>query len=198
MTYNDLQAAVSAYFHRSDLLVRMPAFIKLAEASLFRELNIKALGASLSGTTTNGLITLPADFKAVVRLTVTSGGVESALLYLPAQDGYVAQGSTPDSYAIEGNTLRLFPFAGTGTAYTLYYTPNIQALSGTVTTNWLLDNAFDLYLYATALQVAADLRDAAETAKLTPIVGSLIDSVRRLSERLGQPTMGGLQIRVRR
>jgi len=62
MTYATLQTDVADYLHRDDLTAKMPTFVAQAEAMLFRELNLKNLETSVTGTTTDGLITLPTDF----------------------------------------------------------------------------------------------------------------------------------------
>ena len=114
-----------------------------------------------------------------------------------AQD-YTPTGQVyPEQYALESNQLRIWG-AYTGQAYKLYYTPNLAALSDSNTTNWLDTNAPDLYLYATALEAAKYIRDQQEVANLTPMVAALIDSIRRASERKGQPSTGSLQIKPRR
>lgn len=198
MTYTELQTELAAYFKRSDLTSRIVSAIGMAEAFLFREVSAKSISDTVPGTTTGGLITLPSDFDSVIRLTVTIDGVERNLDYVSSPDDYVGGTNTPYAYSFQGNQLRLFPNVGTGQAYTLYYTPKLQSLSGTVSTNWLLENAQDLYFYAAALQVATVLNNSVEVAKLTPIVSDLLVSTRNYAERFGQPKASRLQIKVRR
>ena len=78
------------------------------------------------------------------------------------------------------------------------YFPGVSALSNSNTTNWLETNAPDLYFYATALEAARDIRDQQEVVNLAPMVAGLIESIRRASERKGQPSTGSLQIKPRR
>lgn len=194
MTYATLKTDVAEYMHRSDLGTIMPTLIRRAEAYLFRELSVKALATSVSGTTTGEYATLPADFQSMVKVTVTYGSTEYTLDY--KSESQVSSTSVPTSYALENNQIRIFG-AGTGQAYKLYYIPKITALSDSNTTNWLLDNAEDLYLYATAKEAAKHLRDEAQAQVLDGYIGPLLDSVRRLSERKGQPANGSMQIKVR-
>ena len=198
MTYADLQTAVINYFKRGDISGRVPVWIEFAEAYLFRELAIKSTATSAQVTTTGGLITLPTDFHDVVRLTTSVNGIEYNLDYVTAPDDYTQTGQQPKYYTIEGETFRVFPDAGDGTSFKLYYLPEIGNLSGSLTTNWLLENAEDLYLYSTALQGAVEMKNAGETEKLRAIVAELLDSVRRYAERAGQPMSGRLQVKPRR
>jgi len=196
MTYATLQSAIAGYMHRSDLAAKIPTFISVAESSMFRDLDIKNLQVSVTGATTGAYVTLPVDFGSVVRLTVTYGGRERNLDYKAVPDASTATSPTPSLYSLENNKLIIWG-AGTGQSYTLYYTPSLQPLSDTNPTNWLLENARDLYLYASCLEAAKNIRDDNEVQKLTSMVAPLIASVQRHSERRGQPTGGSLQIKPR-
>lgn len=88
--------------------------------------------------------------------------------------------------------------AGDGEEFRLYYTPDIQELSVSVPTNWLLANAYDLYLQASLAEAFRYTRNDAELAKCEGKIPALLESARRYSERRGQPSSGSLQIKVRR
>lgn len=196
MTYATLKSDVADYLHRSDLSTSMSKFVALAESAMFREFQVKDLATSVTGTTTGEYAALPADFGSVQRVTVVSGSVEYSLDY--KSQNYTPTGqSRPTQYSLESNQLRIWG-ASTGQAYKLYYVPVMIALSDTNTTNWLLTNAPDLYLYATALEAAKYIKDAQEVSLLTPMVSQLIDSIRRQSESKGQPVTGSMQIITRR
>lgn len=197
MTYSTLKSDIAAYLHRNDLTVVIPTFISLAEAAMFRELDIKSTEVSAAGTTTGGYGTLPLDFSSISKISVSYQGSSRLLDYAP--QGWIPSDvdAFPKYYTLETDRIRIYG-ASDGQAYTLYYKPVISPLSDTVTTNWLLDNAPDLYLYSSCLEAANYIRDAAETQKLQGIVNMLLDSVRRASERKGQPSSGSLQIKVRR
>jgi len=197
MNYTELKAQVASYLHRTDLTAQIPTFIALAEAYLFRELHIKEMQVSIVGSTTGGYADLPADFGSVSRVSVTYGGVARSLDYISLADVSTSTNAAPAFYSLENNKLRIWG-AGDGQAYTLYYIPAIQNLSDIVSTNWLLENAPELYLDASCLQGAKFVRNDAEVAKLTGNIALSIDSVKRFSERRGQPATGSMQIKVRR
>lgn len=195
MTYSELKTAIADFLHRTDLTAAIPQFIERAEAALFREINIKDLRVSVAGTTTGQYATLPADFGEVVRVTCDYLGKEYDLDYGSQPVDYTV--TAPKYYALENNKLRLFG-TSTGQAYTLFYTPKIAALSDSNTTNWILTNAPDLYLYASSLEAARYTRNAELEDRLGGMVAPLVDSIKRYTERRGQPTNGSLQIRPRR
>lgn len=196
MSYSTLQTDVADYLHRTDLTTQLPSFVTLAEAVLFRELSIRDMAVSTDLTTTGEYCNLPADFGDVVKLTVTYGGTETPLDYMSPAYSWTGT-ARPESYTLDNNKIRIFG-ASTGFAFKLYYKPKIQALSVSNTTNWLLENAYDLYFYATALEAAKYTRDGQLMADLMPTVGALLDSVRRASERKGLPATASLQIKPRR
>ena len=198
MTYTTLKTAIAENMHRTDLTTKIPDFIALAETFMFRELNIRDLETSTTGTTTGGLITLPADFAYLVKVTTTYGGREYTLDYGGDPRAETATSGLPYGYVMESGGLRLYPEAGTGYAYKIYYGADVAPLSGSVSTNWLLDNAYDLYLHASLVEAHRYSQDNEMVSLMTGLVNGLVDSVRRLIERKAQPSRGGLQIKPRR
>ena len=195
MNYTTLQSTIVDWMHRTDLASKVPTFIELAEAYLFRELNVDSLETSITGTTSGSLITLPADVSTVNRITVDYAGRAMPLDYNSQPHNYVRSG-VPLSYWDESGGLRL-DSGGTGYAYTLYYTPSIQALSDANPTNWLLSNAPDLYLSTSQLEAAKFVQDDRIIALMQGAIPPLLDSVQRFTTRVGQPNRGGMQIKPR-
>lgn len=198
MNYSELKTAVTGFLHRTDLGGEVGNFIARAEATLFRELDIKATELAVTGTTTGAVIPLPAGFDRVTRVSITVGGRESSLDYFPKPEEDISTGSTPGFFSMDQNTLRLHDAPGSGYAYKLYYIPVIAPLSESVTSNWLLANAEDLYMYAAALEGARHVRNAALIDRLEALVPPLLDAVRRADERRAIPLGGALRIKPRR
>lgn len=206
MNYAALKTAITGYLHRGDLSTVVEDKIALAEAMLFRELEIPATETEVTGTTSGGTITLPVDFGRPVRLTIVVGSVTYTLDYYSAA---VEQSTTgvPSSYRIEQDQIVLQDAPADAYGYTLVYIPDLSPLSGTNTSNWLLAHHPDLYLYAGALECARHVRNDREIDKLTkllegdPAVPSkpgLLDSVRSKVKRRTLPARGPLQIKPRR
>lgn len=194
MTYTELQARADSYMHRTDLATLWPTFIANAEAVMFRELDLREMELSVTGTAVSGFITLPADFGVMGRLTVTVGGNETNVDYNNRTDTYPT--TNPLTYSQENNKLRLFPTA-TNQVYTLYYTANLAPLSVSTATNWLSINASDLYMYAACLEAAKWIRDGDQMTILAQMVSGLIESVRNLSKRRAKPNRGGLRLKIK-
>jgi len=193
MNYATLQTDVASYLHRTDLTAFLPGFVERAEAFLFRELPIKDLTTKVAGTTTGEYFTLPSDLGSISKVTVTIGSSEVALDYMAQPVSYST--TYPEFYSFDNGQGRIW--GASGQAYTLYYTPNITALSGSNTSNWLLVNAQDLYFYAVALEAARYTRNTAEVDRVSALLPALLDSVRSFNTRRGIPSSGSLQIRAR-
>lgn len=198
MTYATLQTDIADNLHRTDLTTKIPGFISRAEAFMFRELNVRDLETSATGTTAAGLITLPTDFAYLVKITTTYGGREYTLDYAADPRAETATSGLPYGYTMESGSLRIYPQASTGFAYKIYYGAEVSPLSDSNTTNWLLDNAYDLYLQASLAEAHRWTQDTAEEAKANALIAPMVDSVRRLIERKAQPGRSGLQIKPRR
>jgi hypothetical protein len=196
MTYQELQASIATYMHRTDLSAVIPTFIQLAEGYLFREISPPETEIVATGVTVGGYAVLPAGFGALQRLTITSGGITRALEYIALANVGTEVQQSPGYYTFEAGKLRIYGTSD-GQPYTLHYLPGMGALSDTNTSNWLLANAPDLYLYASCLECAKYVRDDQEGVKLQTLVTAAIDSVRRTAERKGIPASGPLQIKVR-
>jgi hypothetical protein len=196
-TYATLQDAVASYLHRTDLAALIPNFISLAEATLLREISIPETEASVDGVTVGGYALLPNDFGTLSKLAITYAGATRLLDYIALADVSTATDANPGYYSFQNGKLRIYG-TGSGQAYTLYYIPAIVPLSTINTSNWLLQNAPDLYLYASAMEATKHLRDDDHTQRLFGMVQALLDSVRRMAQRKGVPIGGRLQIKTRR
>ncbi len=63
--YSTLQSAVSRWLARADLALSIPDFITLAEARINLDLRTSSQQAQVSGTSSAGVIALPASCKQV-------------------------------------------------------------------------------------------------------------------------------------
>lgn len=196
MTYSELKSNIATYLHRSDLTSVIPAFIQLAEGALFREISPPETEIVVTGATVSGYAVLPADFGTLQKLTITANGMTRNVEFIALANVGTETDAAPGYYTFEAGKLRIYG-TSTGQAYTLHYMPQMQPLSDSNTSNWLLANAPDLYLYSSCLEGAKYIRDDQEGVKLQTLVTAAIDSVRRMAERKGIPSGGPLKIKVR-
>ena len=196
-TYSTLVTDVGAFLHRTDLISRVPNFIAWAEVNLFRELSVKELMTSAEITTASESANMPTSVNSISKVTISFNGTRYDLDYSGVPLSFTDATPAPSCYSFENNAIRI-PGAADGTVATVYYTPKIDALSDSNPSNWILENAYDLYLLASTLEGSRYARNFPEVDRLEPLVASKLDAVKRYAERRGQPSMSGMQIKPRR
>lgn len=176
-TYTALKSEIAAFTHRSDLTAYLDTFIQFAEARLNRDLRVSQQETILTETATQ-FITLPADFLAVRVLSKLSNPVQELKYITPAEMDRIADGSsTLNYYTILGDSIKLQ--AASSTDVELTYYAKVPALSGTVSTNWVLDTHPDVYLYACLLEAYNWTQNEAQANKYATLYMSGIDTIRR-------------------
>jgi hypothetical protein len=142
-TYATLSAALQTWAERTYTQAQVDEFIMLAEANFNRRL--AGYQRQVTGTIalTNGVGTLPTGFLRFISVAYTGGDA-----------------CTATDFSISGNQIT--------TALTSYssldvtYAASLAGLSGTNSTNWLLDLAPDAYLFmCRAMQLAFEEDPAA-------------------------------------
>ena len=156
-TYAALQAAVADYLARSDLTTQIPDFITLNESRLNKILRTRFQETVASVTIDAVTEALPADFLEA-RTFVLSSSPNVVLEFMAPTDleTTYASGTTgkPLNFAIIGSNFKFGPSPDSTYTASLTYYAKIPALSVSNTTNWLLTNYPDLYLYGTLMEAA--------------------------------------------
>lgn len=149
-TYAILKSDVADWLLRDDLVNVIPSFVRLCEANIRRDVRVRAQEVAADVTITNGAGTLPDGFIEARRITLDSAS-DYALTFMVPQVMYAsrlyAETGTATAYAIEGDSLVLRP-KGSSTAK-VGYIKAFDALADESDTNWLMANAYDIYLYGT-------------------------------------------------
>ena len=178
--YTDLKASVADWLHRSDLTAQIVDFITLAESRINRDLNSRLAeeDASLMGTIGVRTIALPSDFIHPLGLWLTTYSPREPMVYkIPEKLTVSTTNGNPRYYTIDGANIAFeFPLDLAYT-YTLRYKSG-YVLSGSATTNWLLTNHPDVYLYASLIESAVYVRDAAQIPVWTNLYQEALAGVR--------------------
>lgn len=155
-TYDDLVAAVGRWIKRNDLTANIPDFITLFEARANRVLRTESQRTSTTIAVANNLAPLPAGYLEAITV---GDGTDESLFLTPLQYG----ASQPNSgfYAIDGGNIRV---SGNTGNLSLSYYAKFPALGPTTTTNWLLDNAPDAYLFGALVEAEPFLYNDARMA----------------------------------
>lgn len=165
-TYADLQASVAAWLHRTDLTQIIPDWIRMAESRANRSLKLRVMEteASLPFPPGGRTVGVPEGFVEPIAMWFQpdASATRSALVFVQPQDMSVSQApGTPSYWTIDADTVALDrPMVSPLSIMTMRYR-RAFSLSETDTTNWLLTNHPDIYLYGTLLESAPYIRDDA-------------------------------------
>lgn len=150
--YASLQTSVANWLHRTDLTSLIPDFIALAESKLSSDIDSRSMETRVNLTTTanNAYVTLPTDMLEMRRLQVVTSYNVTLQYRTPdeiAQEFPTNQTGTPTCFAVVGGQIQLAPIPDSAYTLELVYVQRIPALSNTNTTNWLVTNWPNAYLY---------------------------------------------------
>lgn len=195
-SYSSLKRSIYSWLHRSDLDDVIPDLVTLAEVDFNRNLRINAMETSVTGTVTADSIPIPSDLIDLKRLFLTVAGSEIDLLYASNQQVGLFAGSSsiPQFYTEQGNQYVLGPEPDGQYSYTMLYYKKIDALSDSVTTNWLLQNAPDLYLFGALLKAAPFINDDERIATWQAFYERAKDEIQKMDDEKSLSS-SGLQVR---
>ena len=160
--YTDLKASVADFLNRSDLTSVIPDFVTMAEAEFNRTLRVREMSVRTQGPIDSQYVKLPDDFLGMRNIELMTDPV-TPLEYKNLQNLDIHRRNDktgkPLYYSIVQNSIEFAPVPdGTYTLEIVYY-QRIPTLSVNITTNWLLDNHPDAYLYGTLQHSAPYLHD---------------------------------------
>lgn len=173
--YTDLQAAVANHLHRNDLTAIIPDLIALAESRIARTVRVCAMENRATGTSSGQTIALPDGFLELRSLQIVVGGDTKSLSYIAPERVGSAEGE-PQSYSIIGDNIYLYPYGSY--SYVLTYYKKFDPLA-TSSTNWLLTNAPEIYLYGTLVEATPYVMDDARLATYSQLFSSAVIDLER-------------------
>lgn len=201
-TYSTLQTAVGDWLNRSDLTTVIPDFIALAEAQFNRTLRHRRMVERATATLDSEYSAMPADWLESIRYQINTNPITVMEFVSPDQaamlKGAYSTSGKPIFYTQIGQQFQVIPAPDSGSAYTgeLTYYATIPVLSAGNTSNWLLVDSPDIYLYGALLQSAPYLQDDQRLGVWAAIYQRLIDDLKVSDERSRMAT-SSLRMRAR-
>ena len=196
-TFTELQNRVMDWSLRDDVAPVLPVMIKLAEQRNARV--IRVLGMETDGNIdidSRGESVLPEGFLGFRHVAVNNE-VRPTAEFLPPDQfnerriggpfGYITnQGERNIFYTIEANKIKILPVPAEENTVSLNttYFARFPALSDSQPTNWLLDNAFDIYLWGTLREVAIYINDNNLQAKFEALYSQSVEELHNQQKRL--------------
>ena len=157
-TFAQLKTAAANWLDRSDLTDRIPEFITLAEARFNRVLRIRdmeTVSTAISTTAGTREYSLPTGFVQMREFHLSTDPLTPLSYITPEMMSRIWAGSTkgkPEVFTVIADKVRLGPNPDAVYTTSMLYYKKITALSASATTNDMLTNNPDIYLYGTLLE----------------------------------------------
>ena len=156
-TYAELQTAVANWLDRDDLTDRIPEFIALAEARMNRVLRIRLMEAKYTASTAAAQrnYALPASYIQMRNFQLNTSPITPLQYVTPEIYDRLWGGSadgTPEFYTIIANEIQLGPIPASVLTMEMLFYKRITALSGSNTTEAMLTDNPDIYLYGALME----------------------------------------------
>lgn len=182
--YAQLKQDIADWLNRTDLETQIPAFIRLAEARINRDLRVRQMiKRAVAFTDSNdNYVTLPGDWLQARQIRAGKDDKLHVLEYftleeIGAGEKHLMTGR-PRYFNLTGNRLELFPAPENNTEVEMVYYSRIPALSNEVESNWLLDLWPDVYLYGALTHTAPYLKDDERIAVWGSLYSSSVEEIR--------------------
>lgn len=151
-TYAGLQALVTTYLQRTDFASRIPSAISIAENRINADFTAPpTIQTGTVATTPNSRVApLPAGCLEILRLFYTDLSVSDPLVYLtPAQmaDNQVTWAQRPEYFTVTAGQIEFECLSDNAYTLSCEFTKALDIANDS--TNWLSQNAEEVYLYAT-------------------------------------------------
>jgi len=202
VNYSDLKTSVGAWLNRSDLTTVIPDFITLFEAEANRRLRVQEQVVRADATVDAQYVSLPGDFNEMQSFYLKTSParrlefITVEELVKKKSEGYSTSGK-PRYFSIVGSTAEFLPAPSESFTAELVYFAKVAALSDTNTTNWLLTNHPDIYLYGSLMQSAPYLLDDDRLQVWSSMLEKFMTQIETSSEKK-LFSSGVLKARVRR
>ena len=157
-TYAQLKTAAANWLDRSDLTDRIPEFIALAEARFNRELrtrDMETVSTAISTVAGTREYSLPTGFVQMKEFHLSTDPLTPLAYITPEMMTRLWAGSAtakPQVFTIIADNVRLGPAPDAVYTTSMLYYKTFTALSDSATTNEMLTNNPDVYLYGTLLE----------------------------------------------
>ena len=201
--YSTLQTTIADFLNRDDLTSVIPTFIQLAEADMNRQVRHWKMESRSTGTQDAGdqYMQIPSDWLETIRLHLTGSGTSALTLTSRAAMADIRAKNEdistvkPYYYTHADGQFELYPTPTEATDFELLYYQKIPDLA-TNSTNWLLTDAPDVYLYGALLHSAPYLAEDARVAVWAQMYSAAVSNVNRAAEQ-ARYSGSGMTLKVR-
>ena len=197
-TYAELQSSIADWLLRDDLTSVIPTFISLAEAKFNRRIRDYRMVKRATAEVDTAYFAIPSDWQENIRFQLNTSPITTLEYVTPDQAAeekrlYNSSGR-PAFFTMIGDQFQIVPAPDSTYDAELTYYAKIPALSGSNTSNWLLEKAPDIYLYGALLEAAPYLDDDARVQVWGGLLEQSMNAIQIESDRA---KTGSSSIRMR-
>ena len=197
-TYSELQTAVANWLDRDDLTLRIPEFIALAEAKFNRVLRLRSMEAKYTANTVAGQrnLALPTGYIQMRNFQVNGNPLTTLSYVTPEIYDRLWGGSTsgiPKFYTILANEVSFGPIPATVMEVEMLFYKKFDNLSITATTNSLITDAPDVYLYGAMMEAEPFIMN---DERVTLWGSALSNAIQELQEQDNKDRHSGSALRI--
>jgi hypothetical protein len=195
--YAELKAAISNWTNKTNLSdANLSDFIRLAESDITRDLRLRQIEKTVTGTAVNGEIPIPADLYQIQYISVNAGGAAPYLEYVaPDQLNTLRNTSGINYYWSDNQKIKTLSPA---LDYTLFYIPKVPALSTGSPTNFLLTDNPNMYLFSSLHYASIWLKNKSSAIDYGMKYQESLSKMKAESERRRFPMGVPLQVRIKK
>ncbi len=175
--YLDLRFAIGDHVGNRSLSDVMPRLVQQAETYLNKELRTRQQVTYATLTFANGAAPLPADFLEIITVFDAFNNPMRATQLADQR----RIGSMYSRYSIDASNINVNGYSGNRDIQ--YYAKLPTLTTSPTTTNWLLAECPDVYLYAVGLEAAKFLKDVDLATATKTLLDGAISELRTGDER---------------
>ena len=180
-TYAELQTSIANWLNRDDLTAVIPDFISLTEAQIARDVRHWRQEKRVTTSVNEQYENLPIDWLEMIQIQLTAGGglqvISAAEMQNRKEASLVAE--KPKYYRLTSNQIEFYPLPNASYEAAMQYYARVPALTNVDTTNWVLTDYPDIYLYGALIHAAPYLADDQRITVWASLYQSAVDSLDR-------------------
>ena len=183
-TFSDLKPSVANYLNRNDLDDVIPDFVTLTENRLNRDLRVRTnlIRAETTTTASTAFYNLPNDLIELRNITYDTASSSYSLEYLSPESlsreyGAYTSGK-PRAYTNLGKDIKLGPTPDAAYTININYFKKLETLSDANTTNLILTEFPELYLFGACLEGAIYLNDTEQLQRFMGLYQQTLGEVK--------------------
>jgi len=187
-TYAELQTVIADFLDRDDQTERIKTFIQLSEAEMSRKLRHWRMENRATAEIDGQYSAIPADFLEPIRLHLETGDYKALELISQGEMQSLRMrnldtSGKPAFYALTQGELEVYPTPDGTYNLEMNYYAKIPALTTSNTTNWVLDNYPDAYLYGSLVHSAPFLGEDARMTTWAALFQSALNGIMAESDQ---------------